>query len=98
MAPHKVHRRAQRFPPLLPGIALHPAAAIGTPSLNAVRTAPGRRRIDFKAPGCRMGHQIFVTICDDDAAMCFEELDRPRQFGSTAALMMPEGFTVGRDQ
>src|SRR6516165_3824754 len=98
MVPHKVHRRAQRPPPLLVGTAPNPAAAVRTPSLDAVSAAPSRGRIDFKASRCRMGRQKCVTIGDDNVAMRFEEFDRPRQFGGTAALMMPEGFTVSRDQ
>src|SRR5262245_30130590 len=59
---------------------------------------PRRRPIDFKPAGWRMRGEIFATICDDNVASVFQELDRTRQFSRPAAFMMAEGFAVGRDQ
>src|SRR2546421_721713 len=97
MDAHEIHYPPQRFAPLLVGPRILAAAAIGSPSLDSVRTAPGRRRIYRDLAARLMSGKIGVTVGHHHVIALIENPDGTREFGGARAFMMAEGFSVRSD-
>src|SRR5208283_519789 len=98
MVAHEVHRIEERRAPFLAGVGLHAAAAVGAPSLHAMRTTPRARMVDDETALTWMHREVVAEVGDDDVVAMLQGHNHAREFRRAALLMMPEGFAVSGEQ
>src|SRR6185437_12337747 len=84
-------------PLLVPAQAAGIAAAVATPSLDAMDAAPGSILEDLGFPSRRVLFEEFAVIRDFGGFLCFDVIERVGKRHLAVLVMMPVRFAVGGD-
>src|SRR4029077_7519705 len=97
--PHALRRLAYRLPPLLipAGMAAGVTAAMASPALDAVKTAPGGSFNNVDLVGRRMPFEIFAIVCQLRQLIRLDGVQGVGESHVAEAVVMAVTFTVCSD-